>query len=364
VRKVRIDGKKVKALRQSLEREATQKEFAHTIRVSERQLRDTENADKPISPLVAQRIADALNQPLEELLLKDKAPQPEAPAARDRLIALGPDITVAGEVIEAGAAAWTVSVTDFVVGDVADICKLIDKFSALPPHDRYLLVNALGDGRSLAGPPTLSANGDAYVVRCPVAPGFARKDVSQLNQTAISPETGDLFLRNGSIARVSGAAALPQSIRKVLSLHRGESPFQPDYGARLADIFNAFRRSPMLHAVLKLEVIRQAAIPYTNNVTGDIDTPLHCVERVWHVEPLAEQAENARLPMRFVLGVNGLGRWEEVLSISMPDAATLEKIRERRKALAPIYGGVVSRGKVEAVAAPAVVLRAAKRNWH
>jgi len=53
-----------------------------------------------------------------------------------------------------------------------------------------------------------------------------------------------------------------------------------------------------------------------------------------------------------------------VLSISMPDAATLEKIRERRKALAPIYGGVVSRGKVEAVAAPAVVLRAAKRNWH
>jgi transcriptional regulator with XRE-family HTH domain len=248
VRKVRIDGKKVKALRQSLEREATQKEFAHTIRVSERQLRDTENADKPISPLVAQRIADALNQPLEELLLKDKAPQPEAPAARDRLIALGPDITVAGEVIEAGAAAWTVSVTDFVVGDVADIYKLTDKFSALPPHDRYLLVNALGDGRSLAGPPTLSANGDAYVVRCPVAPGFARKDVRQLNQTAISPETGDLFLRNGSIARVSGAAALPQSIRQVLSLHRGESPFQPDYGARLADIFNAFRRSPMLHA--------------------------------------------------------------------------------------------------------------------
>jgi uncharacterized protein YmfQ (DUF2313 family) len=85
---------------------------------------------------------------------------------------------------------------------------------------------------------------------------------------------------------------------------------------------------------------------------------LHCVERVWHVEPLAKQVENARLPM---LEVNGLGSWEKVLSISMPDAAMLEKIRERQKALAPIYGGAVSRGKVEAVAAPAAVLCAAKR---
>jgi transcriptional regulator with XRE-family HTH domain len=363
VAKVRIDGKKVKALREALERGATQKEFSDGIRVSERQLRDIENLGKRIDALVAQRIAVALDQPLEALLLKDEGPKPDATATPGRLIALGPDIVVVAEVTEAGSTSWSICISDFVIGAIGDIYDFIDKFPAMPPYDRYLLVNELGDGRSLVSPPTLLKSDEAYLVRCPIAPGFARKDVARLNQIAISPKSGDLFLENGSIARAAGVAALPQSVRQVLSMHRGESPFQPDFGARLADYFNRFGTSPLLHALLKLEVVRLAAIPYVNSVTGNVDTPLHCIEQVLSVEPLADKAENGRLPMRFVLDVNGLGRWDEVLSISMPDAATLEHIRQRRKALAPIYSPVVSRGQVEAVPVPDAVLRAVKGKW-
>jgi hypothetical protein len=59
------------------------------------------------------------------------------------------------------------------------------------------------------------------------------------------------------------------------------------------------------------------------------------------------------LPLRVAFDVNGVGRWEQELSISMPDAATIEKILEHGKVHAAIHGGrVVTRGMVEAVAAP------------
>ena len=99
-------------------------------------------------------------------------------------------------------------------------------------------------------------------------------------------------------------------------------------------------------------MIRQAVIPYANAMTGRSETPLHSVERVLSVEPLSATGENGRLPVRLAFDVNGVGRWEQELSISMPDAATLEKIRERGKVHAAIHGGhVVTRGMAEAVTA-------------
>jgi len=367
VRKVRLDGKKVKALREARDRRATQIEFAHEIRAGERLLRMIENGDKLIGSDLAARIAGTLNRPLEELLLQgdetEKAglqtarPQssPENHAGTevgDDFIALGPDIVVAGELTTVGSAEWVVRIKNFIVGDIGTLVAFIDRFGASPPNDRYVLINALGDGRSLADAPTLTTSGDAHSVRCPVAPGFPRKDVRHLNMTATSPETNDLFIENASIARVSGAAALPQSVRQCLSLHRGESPFHPDCGARLAEYFHRFRGSPHLAAFFKLEVIRQAAIPYAKGMTGRSETPLHCVERVLSVEPLSDTEKNGRLPVRLAFDLNGAGRWEQEVSLSMPDAATLQKIRERGKVHAAIHGGrVVTRGMVEAVTA-------------
>jgi len=366
MRKVRFDGAKVKALRKARDRGTTQVEFAHQVSASERQLRLIENASKPIDIDLAGRIAGALNQPLEELLLQgDETEKAVLPTARpqaspenhpatetgDDFIALGPDIVVAGELVTVGPAEWVARVKRFIVGDIGTLVAFIDRFGASSPNDRYVLVNALGDGRSLADAPTLTTSGDAHSVRCPVAQGFPRKDVRHLNMIATSPETNDLFIDKGSIARVSGTAALPQSVRQCLSLHLGESPFHPDCGARLAEFFHRFRKTSYLAPFFKLEVIRQAAIPYANGMAGRSETPLHSVERVLSVEPLSATAENERLPVRVVFDVNGAGRWEQELSLSMPDAATLEKIRERGKVHAAIYGGhVVTRGMVEAVA--------------
>ena len=71
VRRIQLNGKKIKELRDQRDRAATQKEFAHEIRVSERRLRAIENADAPVTSDIADRIARALNKPLQTLLAQD-----------------------------------------------------------------------------------------------------------------------------------------------------------------------------------------------------------------------------------------------------------------------------------------------------
>jgi len=251
----------------------------------------------------------------------------------DDLVAFGPIVICTGELLGVDASEWSIQVKHFVSGELSGLIDLIDQFPKLPPGDRYVLVNALGDGRSLSSAPTLTKTGDGYLVRCPVAPSFPRIEAQRLGSDwAISPETNDLFIENGQIARVSGVDALPQKVRSCLSLQRGESPFHRDYGARLAEYFEVFRGSPWLGQLLKLEVIRQAAIPYEDAVQRRQYTPLQCVERVRNIEVLGEATETGWLPVRVDFDICGLGRWQHDLSILIPSADALEKIRERQKA--------------------------------
>jgi hypothetical protein len=256
------------------------------------------------------------------------------------LVAFGPDIICTGELLGVDGSAWTLQVKHFVAGDFNGLIAFIGRFSNSPLGDRYVLVNALGDGRVLADAPTLTKSGDGYLVRCPVAPSFPRIEAKQLgSQWAVSPETNDLFIEKGQIARVSGLAALPQNVRSCLSMQQGESPFHPDYGVRLALYFDAFRDSPWLGHLLKLEVIRQSAIPYHDKVLDRQYTPLRCVERVWAVEIRAAAPKNDWLPVRVDFDVSGVGRWQCDLSICLPSAAALEKIRSRREILAALQTG-------------------------
>jgi transcriptional regulator with XRE-family HTH domain len=86
VRKIQLDGKKIKELRDGRDRAATQKEFAHEIRVSERRLRAIENKNALVTPDVADRIAGALKKPLQILLAHDQGPPPPPQAAGQNVV--------------------------------------------------------------------------------------------------------------------------------------------------------------------------------------------------------------------------------------------------------------------------------------
>jgi hypothetical protein len=247
------------------------------------------------------------------------------------LIAIGPDVICTGELLGIDGSEWSLHLRNFVSGDFNALVAFVDKFPTSAIGDRYILVNELGDGRVLTTAPTLTKEEVGYMVRCQVAPSFSRIPAKQLgSQMAASPITNDLYLdEKGNIARVSGLESLPQSIRQCLSLRKGEFFGDRNYGTRLAEFFEAFRGSPWLDYLLKLEVIRQSAIPYHHGGAAmPPATPLRCVERVRSVEVLAEAVENDRLPIRCDLEINGVGSWQCEISIWLPLELTGTPLRD------------------------------------
>jgi hypothetical protein len=72
----------------------------------------------------------------------------------------------------------------------------------------------------------------------------------------------------------------------------------PSVGARLDEYFGAFRDSPWLGHLLKLEMARHAAIPYDDPLLKRAYTLLQCVERVRRVIALADMPSKGWLPVR------------------------------------------------------------------
>ena len=127
------------------------------------------------------------------------------------------------------------------------------------------------------------------------------------------------------------STTLPQRLREVLSMQRGESPFWPTFGMRFFEYFEAYRGSPWLDLLFKLDVVRQAAIPYRDDVTRRTRTPLQCVTRVRNVEILADAPTKNRLPVRLALDVQGIGAWTQEVAVYVP---TAEQMAEHAKRLA------------------------------
>ena len=71
-----VKGQKVKQLRESRERHATQKEFAHELDISERSLRSIENGSARVTADVLERMAKSLGIHRQALLVDDAPPSP------------------------------------------------------------------------------------------------------------------------------------------------------------------------------------------------------------------------------------------------------------------------------------------------
>ncbi|MDR8074948.1 hypothetical protein KPA96_04655 [Burkholderia cenocepacia] len=261
------------------------------------------------------------------------------------LLAIGPEIVCTGDLTQVDASGWTLRLGHFLIGDLQGVVDYIDRFGRLSPEDRYVLSNELGDGRVLAAAPVLAKQDAGYHLRCTVAPGAARVDVSDLGSGwALHAETDDLYLDDrGAIARVSGVDYLPQRVREVLSMQQGESPLHPSFGVRFFEYFQAYRGSPWLDLLLKLEVVRQASVPYSDPLGKRETTPLRCVTRVRQLELLAEAPTNQRLPIRLELEIQGLGRWAREIAVYLPTAEQMSELAQRRGRMAGLFkspGGV------------------------
>jgi hypothetical protein len=249
------------------------------------------------------------------------------------LLCIGPDIVCMGDIENLSEASWTLRLKHYVTGDVHTLASYIGGFAKVSEHDRYVLSNEFGDGRVLTSAPSLTKKDGAYTLHCPIEHAFPRVNVHSIGSSiAMHPETNDMYLdEKGNIARVSGIDYLPQNIRSCLSVQRNESVFNPDYGMRFFEYFEEFKGSPWLSSLMKLDLIRMAAIPYSDEVLKQQHTPLLCVSRVRDFELLSEVITDHRLPVRLDLDIEGLGEWKHETTVYMP---TKEQMAERAELLA------------------------------
>lgn len=234
------------------------------------------------------------------------------------LIALGPDLVVIGELVGVSLGEWSIQVHHFVVGNIATLVEFPERFAQTRSSDRYVLVNALGDGRQLTAPPSFERTATGHVVRCLIATSCARVDAHKLPTDWALDDAHDLFAVNGRIAEVSGVNALPQRIKSSMSMQPGESPSHPTFGARLTRYFELFRDSIWFSQLLKLEVVRQASIPYDDPILNQSYTPLMSVRSVRSVEVVGPGQKKDWITLKFDLEVEGVGDWQRSIEIFIP----------------------------------------------
>ena len=233
-------------------------------------------------------------------------------------VALGPDLVFFGELTGTMSQEWRVRVDHFLIGDLHGLVSFVERFERVDPYDRYVLVNALGDGRQLLEAPAWEKSAGGYIVSCPVSPAFPRTNAHCLPTDIALNEARDWFAVNGDIAVVSGLEALPQKISNCLSTMRGESPYAPTFGSRIATFFEQLEGTPWLPRLIMLEVIRLACIPWQDKIMGGEYTPMQSVRRVKNVEQLETSGSADWRRFRVALDVEGVGPWQCDVPVFVP----------------------------------------------
>jgi hypothetical protein len=217
---------------------------------------------------------------------RETNPRRTRPQEKD-LIAIGPDVVAVGELLGSDGSLWTIEIDHFVIGDWLALSNFVDGFENSAGRHRYVLVNAMGEGRTIASAPAWKKSDGKIRFVCNVAPPAVRISAHRLpSRMAESPVDGDVFVERGSIARASGLASLPQALKNTMSLVRGEAFIDLDEGAVFSDYYAGFRNSPWLRRLFMLEVIRVASIARQPVTAKTEATPLLCVDRVRGLELL------------------------------------------------------------------------------
>jgi len=256
------------------------------------------------------------------------APHIEGKARSDDIISVGGNIVAVGEFIGVDSSGWKARIKHFVIGAALDLISFASDFAELSADNRYVIMTELGDGRILSSAPSVTTNGSAYDVTFPIEPNHPRISAQLLRSMAAHSETNDLVVKNGSWTMVSGLTALPQLIRMSLGFARGEGLFAQRWGTRIAEYYRDFAGSAWLQQLIKMEVIRAAAIPLADQLSRTTKTPLQCVNRVVEVEVLADGLINQRPRTRIVLDVEGVGRWEHEIPVFVHTNEQLQQITE------------------------------------
>jgi len=239
------------------------------------------------------------------------------------LVGIGLGIVLDGSLNSLSDESWTISIQGFKLGSERDLAAFIERFSTLPPVERYIVSEYLGVARPFAAPPTLLGN----EVEVPLGMRREKENVQRLGMS-LKMENGDLALGpDGDFAWISGIEATAQRIERSLGVLLGEIRGRPTYGSRCAHFFHEGTTPALLEKLIVLEIARLAA------VRDDEGPALPFIEAVRRVRVPSRNLSDKRLEASVDLDLAGHGPWTGVLRIFVGDGTEV-----------PRHGGVHDHG--------------------
>jgi hypothetical protein len=234
-------------------------------------------------------------------------------------IAIGPHVLAFGRVLRTAGNTWTVALDQFLIGDTAALRHFSDSFSGLPAEDCFACFEAEGSGRMLVDPPTIDQTA-GVVLELHVAAPLPRAKANELfdarkrgTDIAINLSGDEPSLDLGR--EVSGEETVAQSLMAVLSTCKGGWGIDADGGSRVAELHR--KLGPQyLPAIIALETIRIATVPFEDQLLQRTYTTFDFIERVRSVRVLAA-ASGEHVKVSLGLDVYGIGPTEYTIPISL-----------------------------------------------
>jgi hypothetical protein len=229
------------------------------------------------------------------------------------LIALGSDVIAWGKTLSADPTRWVVEVTGFASGDEKALRRFVDA-DPTDPQRSFALLEALGEGRGLAGSPSWRRTADRYEVVLPIAAPAPRVSALRLGRDLKIGEDGDLELEDGDLATVEGVDAAAQLIAVALGTQSGEWAHAPGCGARVREFHGRRADARLVERLWKLEIVRLATVPIDS---GEIQ--LDFIRRVDDVRIVGYEPSTTQALVEVSLDLEGVGPWSRRLRVFMPE---------------------------------------------
>jgi hypothetical protein len=213
---------------------------------------------------------------------------------------LGPDIIFEADMISMSSGLWTIRFRNSVRGGMSDIARYIADYDSLPIDERFIVSEAVGQGRLLASAPSLERQ--TLSLHLNAASRRTRVDSYEVDLRLDS--TRHLSISSNGFELVSGIEAAIQAISTALSLVYGESVYAPRVGSRCSEFFHSESDMSRVSRLFGLELARFAYAPQATT------PPLDFIRSVASLRIQDQKPDtHGRISMEAELLLEGHGRW-------------------------------------------------------
>lgn len=206
------------------------------------------------------------------------------------LIAIGPAVLSMGRILATKGRIWTLSIEQFLLGDLATLRRFADTFSEAIPEDCFVSVETDGVGRMLVDAPETDLSKGTIITLyvaapLPLAEAKAAFDINKRGTDIAFDLSGDEPFLPSPWPIGRGPDLIAQKIMILLERCKGGWGIGQETGSRVAEFYEKLGPD-YITRVIAVEVIRLATVPYADSLLKRTYAVLNFVERVRSVRLL------------------------------------------------------------------------------